>query len=106
MNRRFRPVDVTVALPGYDPASQQRWRRLLTSGLLLFVAVGLSQSMPAEFSPPSISCEKHNGVFSNDFSAEFDISSRNCRLRFFSYSPTVRFYAGPPFILVEWEPPG
>lgn len=46
----------------------------------------------------TISCKRHIGDFSNDFSPDFDISSVDCRTSLIKHSPTVRFWAVPPYV--------
>jgi hypothetical protein len=68
---------------------------LVLVGLLTFARV-------SELTQPPISCERHHGDFSNDFSPpDFDVNSVDCRVSF-KNSPTIRFWSTAPYLGIRW----
>jgi hypothetical protein len=48
-----------------------------------------------------ISCERHRGDFSNDFSSDFDINRVECRISSLKHSPTIRIWGSAPYVGVD-----
>lgn len=75
------------------------------SKLLVFlVLVGLALTVASVSKLPQspISCERHRGDFSNDFSPDFDIDSVDCRGSWIKNSPTIRFWSTAPYLGIRW----
>jgi len=71
--------------------------------LAFLVLVGLALiGMVSELAQPSISCERHQGGFSNGFSPGFDINSVDCRVSSIKDSPTIRFWGVSPYFGINW----
>jgi hypothetical protein len=79
--------------------------RLRLTMLMLFASmlIVLILAAKGEMIPSPISCERHGGAFSNDFSADFDINRVGCRSNWTKRSPTVSFFAVSPYVSVDWE---
>jgi hypothetical protein len=88
-------IDVIGPLRPVD-AKSKLLALLVLVGLILFAMVAeLSQS-------PPISCKRHDGAFSNDFSPDFDINRVDCRASWIKNSPTIRFWGVSPYLAVTW----
>jgi hypothetical protein len=84
-----------TALPCPFDARSKLLAFLVLAGALTFASVSkLSQS--------PISCERHHGNFSNDFSPDFDINSVDCRVSWIKNSPTIRFWSAAPYLGIRW----
>jgi hypothetical protein len=88
-------IDVTALPRPFDSRS-----KLLA--LLVLVGLVASVAMVTELTRSSISCERHKGAFSNDFSPDFDINSLDCRASWIKNSPTIRFWGVSPYVGVKW----
>ncbi len=72
------------------------------SSLLLLVALGfVSFACVSDDAKIPIACKFHAGAFTNDFTTDFDISSLGCHVEGLEQSPTLRFWAVPPYVGVE-----
>ena len=74
------------------------------SKLLAFLVLGLALTVArvSELTQSPISCERHHGDFSNDFSPDFDINSVDCRVSWIKNSPTIRFWSTAPYLGIRW----
>jgi hypothetical protein len=89
-----------AALPTFGPPQYRRARIVVL--LLAFLGmVSLVAVWELTLNRP-ISCERHQGTFSNDFSPDFDITRVNCRLSSIKNSPTIRFWGVSPYIGIKW----
>jgi hypothetical protein len=70
--------------------------------LLALVGLILSFAIVAELSQSPISCERHKGAFSAQFSTAFDVDSVDCRAAWIKHSPTIHFWGGSPYVGVTW----
>jgi hypothetical protein len=87
-------TSITETAPRSDGRSKQL--AFLMMGLCLTVAaVWLITQSP-------ISCERHRGAFSTDFSPDFDINRIECRVTSVKHSPTIRFWGVAPYVGVDW----
>jgi hypothetical protein len=64
-------------------------RRLFLQALLMGV---VSIAAVSDIPEIPISCERHDGDFSDDFSSDFDISSIDCKIGVTHYDIVVRFF--------------
>lgn len=88
-------IDMTAVPRPFDSRSKL---------LAFLVLVGLVASvvMVTELAQSPISCERHKGDFSNDFSPDFDINSVDCRVSWIKNSPTIRFWGVSPYVGIKW----
>ena len=72
--------------------------------LAFLVLVGLlTVARVSELPQSPISCERHHGDFSNDFSPpDFDVNSVDCRVSWIKNSPTIRFWSTAPYLGIRW----
>jgi hypothetical protein len=90
----MRSIDA-VQPPPFDMAASVRW------ALFVLRWLGLPLVLVAAWAQPPISCERHQGAFSNGFSPNFDIASIDCRASWLKNAPTIRFLGVPPFVGIE-----
>jgi hypothetical protein len=89
-------IEVT-ALPLDDERSKRLALLMFFLGLIFVMVFALATPRPP------ISCKRHNGEFSSDFSPDFDISSIDCRTPSIkNSSPTIRFWDAPPYASIAW----
>jgi hypothetical protein len=66
--------------------------------LFIVVIVGLSFAMISELSHSPVSCEHHEGAFSNDFSPDFDINRTDCRISGIENFSALQFWGVSPYV--------
>jgi hypothetical protein len=87
-------TSIAETAPRFDGRSK-RLAFLMIALSLTFTAVWLLTQSP-------ISCERHQGAFSNDFSSAYDINRIECRVSSLKHSPTIRFWGAAPYVGVDW----
>jgi hypothetical protein len=89
-------TSIDVAAPCRPLELSKLWAVLLAVGL------GLTFASAAELPQSPISCGRHQGAFSNDFSPnDFDINSVDCRVSWIKNTPTIRFWGVSPFVGIK-----
>ena len=81
----------------FDVVSSKLW------AIFVLVFLGMTFVSAAELIHTPISCEQHQGAFSNGFSPAFDIDRIDCRMSWIKNSPTIRFWKVRPFVGIKWD---
>jgi hypothetical protein len=61
-------------------------------------AIALTPAAVSALTHPLVSCERHQGAFSDRFSTEFDIDRVDCGASWVEGSPTIYFWSVPPYV--------
>jgi hypothetical protein len=78
-----------------DANADGRAQNALFVLLFLGFAVAAVLAMPLDV---PVSCQRHAGPFSNDFSVDFDINRVECRKPWMKRAPTTQFWGVPPYV--------
>jgi hypothetical protein len=99
----FLPLAIQVAdIPISDFMPRRSSRGLII--LLVFLVLGLmwAAAVAKGLLEPPVRCERHAGVFSKAFSANFDIDRMDCRIPSIKRSPAIHIWNGAPYFGLDW----
>lgn len=86
---------ITISIP--SPVRIRLIALASFAGALTLLTAAVSSDM---FRAP-ITCERHAGAFSSDFSAAFDIRRIECKSAWAKNSPTLLLYSVAPYVAIE-----
>jgi hypothetical protein len=93
-----------IAMTSITETVQHHPRFDARSKRFAFLMMGLSLTVTAVWllTQSPISCERHRGASSNDFSSDFDINRIECQVFSVKHSPTIRFWGVAPYVGIDW----